>query len=127
MALDISKAFNKAWHARLLHSLWYCWLNPEYLGIFFAGTFIESCSRWTAFTSYITNVGVPQGSILGPTLFQVIINDLPDEVLSRIGIYADDITPYSSLKVESDGVLELDLHSVVEWGDRWLVTLPLWR
>ena len=61
------------------------------------------------------------------TLLLVYINDLPDEVLSRIGIYADETTFYSSLgksgvseKVESAG--ELDLCSFVEWGERWLVT-----
>ena len=60
---------------------------------------------------------------MGPTLFLVFINDLPDEVLSRIGICADDTTLYSSLgKVESAGELEFDLRSIVEWGDRWLVT-----
>ena len=46
---------------------------------------------------YITNAGVPQGSVLGPTLFMVYINDLPDEVLSRIGTYEDDTNLYSSL------------------------------
>lgn len=46
---------------------------------------------------YNINAGVPQRSVLGPTLFIVFINDLPDEVLSRIGIYADDTTLYSSL------------------------------
>ena len=54
----------------------------------------------------------------------VFINDLPDEVLSRIGIYEDETTLYSSLgksgffeKVQSAGELELDLRSIVEWGD----------
>ena len=46
---------------------------------------------------YITNAGVPQGLVLGATLFLVFINDLPDEVISRIGINADDSTLYSSL------------------------------
>ena len=78
---------------------------------------------------YITNAGIPQGSVLGQTLLLVFINDLPNDVLSRIGIYADGTTLYSSLgksvifeKVESAGELELDLRSIVELGDRWLVT-----
>ena len=43
---------------------------------------------------YNINAGVPQGSVLRPTLFLVFINDLPDDVLSKIGIYADDTTVY---------------------------------
>ena len=65
-----------------------------------------------------------------PALFLVFIDDLPYGVLSRIGIYADGTTLYSSLNkfvfvfenVKSGGELESDLCSIVEWGDRWLVT-----
>ena len=66
---------------------------------------------------------------MGPTLFLVFINDLPNEVLTRIGIYSDDTSLYSSLgksgffeKVESASEVEFDLRSIVEWGDRLLVT-----
>ena len=44
---------------------------------------------------YLVNAGVPQGSILGLTLFLLYINDLPDNVMCDIAIYADDTTLYS--------------------------------
>ena len=40
------------------------------------------------------NAGVPEGSILGPTLFLLYIDHLPDDVSCNIGIYADDTTHY---------------------------------
>ena len=51
---------------------------------------------------FTINAGIPQGSILGPTLFLLFINDLPDIVLLKFAIYVDDITLYSSCDKASD-------------------------
>ena len=51
---------------------------------------------------YPVNAGVPQDSILAPTLFLLYINNLPDDVICYIGIYADDTTIYSKCDQASD-------------------------
>ena len=51
---------------------------------------------------YLVNAAVPQGSILGPTLFLLYMNDLPDDVICNIAIYDDDATLYSNCNQASD-------------------------
>ena len=77
---------------------------------------------------YQVNAGLPQGSILGHTLFLLYINDLPDDVICDNAIYADYITLYSKCDQASDlwqqlelaCELESDLRDTVDWGKKWL-------
>ena len=63
---------------------------------------------------YPVNAGVPQGSILGLTLFLLYINDLPDDVICDIAIYANDNTLYSKCDQTSDLWQQSELSSELE-------------
>ena len=78
---------------------------------------------------YPVNAGVPQGSILGPTLFLLYISDFPDNVICNIAIYANDSTLYSKCdqvldlwqQLELTSELESNLRDTVDWGRKRLV------
>ena len=101
VALDISKAFDKVWHPGLLHKLRSYGVQGDVFGYYCFFSSVDRKSRVVvdgkSSSDFAVNAGVPQGSILGPTLFLLFINDLPDDIISRIGIYADDTTLYSCL------------------------------
>ena len=98
IALDISKAFDRVWHAGLLHKLKSYGISGQIFGLissFLSNRQLQVVLDGKSSQEYPVNVGVPQGSILGPTLFLLYINDLPDDVICDIAVYADDTTVYA--------------------------------
>ena len=131
-ALDISKAFDRVWHAGLLHKLKSYGISGQIFGLissFLSNRRLRVVLDGKSSQEYPVNAGVPQGSLLGPTLFLLYINDFPDDVIFDIAIYADDATLYSKCDQASDlwqqlelaSELESDLQDTVDWGRKWLV------
>ena len=103
--LDISKAFDKVWHAGLLHKLKSYGISGQIFHLissFLTNRQLPVVLDGKSSQEYLLNVGIPQGSILGPTLFLLYINDLRNDVISNIAIYADDTTLYSKCHQASD-------------------------
>ncbi len=70
--------------------------------------------------------GVPQGSVLGPLLFLLFINDLPDNISSSIRLYADDVIIYRSIYSNEDVIhLQMDLDTLSKWALDWHITFNL--
>ena len=98
VALDISKAFVRVWHSGLFHKLKSYGISGQIFGLissFLSNRQLRVVLDGKSSQEYPVNVGVPQGSILGLTLFLLCINDLPDDVTCDIAICADDTTLYS--------------------------------
>ena len=132
VALDISKAFDRVWHAGLLHKLKSYRISGQIFGLissFLSNRRLRVVLDGKSSKEYPVNTAVPQGSILGPTLFLLYINDLPYNVICNIAIYADDTTIHSKFDQASDqwqqlelaSELESDLRDTVDWGRKWLV------
>ena len=106
-------------HGQIFHLISYFLSNRQLRAVLYGKSSQE----------YSVNAGVPQGSSFDPTLFLLYINDLPDNVICNITVYADDTTLYSKCnqapdlwqQLELNYELELDLRDTVDWGKKWLV------
>ena len=117
VALDISKAFDRVWHAGLLHKLKSYGISRQIFGLLSSFVFnrrLRVVLEGKSSQEYAVNAGVPQGSILGPILFLLYINDLPDDFICDIAIYADDTTLYSKCDWTTDLWQQVELASEPE-------------
>ena len=64
--------------------------------------------------------GVPQGSVLGPLLFLLFINDLPDSVQASIKLFADDVKLIGNAAMPDD--IQGDLNKLSDWERKWCMT-----
>ena len=123
--LDFRKAFDRVPHHRLNTKLQYYGITGDTL------LWIESLlsdrqqavivngsqSTWRPVTS-----GVPQGSVIGPVLFLLYINDINVNIQSKMRLFADDSVIYRDIHCEEDhSILQQDLHTLADWSSTWLM------
>ena len=122
--LDFSKAFDKVPHCRLISKLTYYGINPQivtWVQDFLCDRTQRVALRGELSDSAPVTSGVPQGSVLGPLLFLLYINDLPDYVSSSTArLFADDCLLYLHVEDESDAaLLQADLDALQSWEREW--------
>ena len=128
--LDISKAFDKVWHKGLLYKL-QCFGVGGYL-LRWIGNYLSNRHQRVVLNGQessilFSNAGVPQGSILGPLLFLVFINDIEVSINANMFIFADDVTLAKAYDVvsEAESCLNSDLDTISKWAERWMVCFNL--
>ena len=128
--LDFAKAFDTVSHEKLLHKIKGYGISGKlhrWLEAFLAGR-----TQQVVVDSVLSNIvpvtsGVPQGSVLGPILFLLYINDLPDIVHADVdtALFADDskLSTACAPSCSTDPSLSMSLSNCQSWSDTWQLTL----
>ena len=121
--LDFSKAFDTVPHQRLLCKLKNIGINNsllEWIKIFLTTRHQKVLLDGETSTESQVTSGVPQGTVLGPLLFLIYINDVPDAVSSDVRLFADDCIMYKEIKTAKDqDALQKDIDSLCKWEKSW--------
>ena len=121
--LDFSKAFDTVPHDKLLHKLEAYGIKGRLLQ--WTGNFLSKRKMQVVVdgeTSSEADVisGVPQGTVLGPILFLVLINDLPERTRSTVRLFADDCLLYRIIRnIRDHQILQEDLKNLELWAKEW--------
>ena len=121
--LDFRKAFDSVPHKRLIGKLRCYGIGDRVLS--WIESFLEDRMQQVSLYGNLSDLvpvrsGVPQGSVLGPLLFLLYVNDLPDAVTSNVRMFADDTKLFSGISSEHDvRTLQADLNALVEWSRTW--------
>ena len=118
--LDFRKAFDSVSHPLLLYKLKSYGITGNILE--WIHDFLDSRTQRVKVGNELSEPaevlsGIPQGSILGPILFTIFINDLPDKINNPCKIFADDTKIYSLSTKNS--TLQTDINLLVEWSETW--------
>ena len=121
--LDFSKAFDKVNHLKLLFKLSQHGVKGDTLNwirAFLVGRTQAVVLEGDSSSEVPVTSGVPQGSVLGPLLFLLYINDLPQNIQSQVRLFADDTAVYLTVNShEAANTLQADLDTLQEWELTW--------
>ena len=125
--LDISKAFDKVWHKGLIFKLSKCGIGGELLNWF--QDYLQGHMQRVVISGQYSDwehlyAGVPQGSVLGPLLFLLYINDVTNVVRNcNIRLFADDTCLFIEVddRIEAANKVNEDLSHIFKWSKQWIV------